>query len=98
MLRRELTTGEHHRPGKYPNMIAQAYFHTPEALAQEISDSGFTPETSLAVEGCIWFTPDLNVKWEDPFSRARLLELLHLTEAEPSLLGLSPHFLTLARK
>lgn len=98
MLRRELTTGEHHRPEKYPNMIAQAYFHTPEALAQEISDSGFTPETSLAVEGCIWFTPDLNVKWEDPFSRARLLELLHLTEAEPSLLGFSPHFLTLARK
>lgn len=98
MLRGELTTGEHHRPEKYPNMIAQAYFHTPEELARELVDSGFTLETMLAVEGYIWFTPDLNAKWEDPASRARLLELLRLTEAEPSLLGFSPHFLAMARK
>lgn len=98
MLRGELTTGEHHRPEKYPNMIAQAYFHTPEELTRELADSGFTLETMLAVEGCIWFTPDLSAKWEDPASRARLLELLRLTEAEPSLLGFSPHFLAMARK
>lgn len=98
MLRRELTTGRHHRPEKYPNMIAQAYFHTPEELAREVSDSGFALEAMLAVEGCIWFTPDLNDKWEDPSCRARLLELLRLTEAQPSLLGFSPHFLALARK
>ena len=97
MLRGELTSGEHHRPEKYPNMIAQAYFHTPEGLAAELAEGGFAVETLLAVEGCIWFTPDLNERWEDPVSRDRLWELLRLTEREPSLLGFSPHFLAVAR-
>lgn len=98
MLRGELTSGEHHRPEKYPNFIAQAYFHTPEALEAELTEGGFTVERLLAVEGCIWFTPDLNEKWEDPASRNRLLELLRLTESEPSILGFSPHFLAVAKK
>ena len=98
MLRKEITTGEHHRPEKYPNMIAQAYFHTPEELAAELTGCVFTMQETLAVEGCIWFTPDLNEKWEDPTARERLLELLRLTESQPSLLGFSPHFLAVARK
>lgn len=98
MLRGELTSGQHHRPAEYPNMIAQAYFHTPEGLCGELSQAGFTVMDTLAVEGCIWFTPDLGDKWQDPARRERLLELLRLTESEPSLLGFSPHFLVMARK
>lgn len=98
MLREELTTGVHRRPEKYPNFIAQAYFHTPEALAGELGEAGFETEALVAVEGCIWFTPDLARKWADPAARARLLELVRLTESEPSLLGFSPHFLAIARK
>ncbi|WP_322176363.1 class I SAM-dependent methyltransferase [Acutalibacter caecimuris] len=98
MLRGELTTGRHHRPEKYPNFIAQAYFHTPEALAAELAEAGFSPARLLAVEGCIWYTPNLNEKWSDPAARARLEELLSLTESEPSLLGLSPHFLAISTK
>lgn len=98
MLRRELRTGEHLRPEKYPNFIAQAYFHTPEGLAAELEEAGFLVEETLAVEGSIWFTPDLNEKWKDPKTRSRLLELLRATEREPSLLGFSPHFMAVARK
>lgn len=97
MLRGELTTGEHHRPEKYPNMIAQAFFHTPEGLCEELSGCGFAVSQMVAVEGCIWFTPNLNEKWEDPACRERLLELVRLTESEPSLLGFSPHFLAVAK-
>ena len=88
--------GKPHRPEKYPNFIAQAYFHTPEGFAAEISDAGFQVDQLLAVEGCIWFTPELNAKWEDPAARDRLLELLRLTESEPSMLGFSPHILAAA--
>ena len=41
MLRGELIKGEHHGPEKYPNFIAEAYFHTPGAFAAELSESGF---------------------------------------------------------
>lgn len=98
MLRGELTTGEHHRPERYPNFIAEAYFHTPEAFTEELTEAGFHVTNLLAIEGIIWPTPDLNAKWEDPSSRARLLELLRLTESEPSILGYSPHFMAAATK
>lgn len=98
MLRGELTKGEHHRPAKYPNFIAEAYFHTPETFASELAAAGFRVKEMLAIEGIIWPTPDLNAKWEDPESRERLLELLRLTESEPSVLGYSPHFLAAAEK
>lgn len=97
MLRKELTIGEHHRPPEYPNFITEAYFHTPEAFAAELTEAGFRCDSLLAIEGCIWFTPDLNAKWEDPSARDRLLELLRMTEAEPSILGFSPHFMAVAR-
>ncbi len=98
MLRGELVKGEHHRPAKYPNFIAQAYFHTPEGLVGELAEAGFQVEKLLAIEGCVWFTPGLNEKWEDLPARERLLEILRLTEEEPSILGFSPHFLAVARK
>lgn len=98
MLRGELTTGEHHRPEKYPRFIAEAYFHTPEGFSDELKEAGFVIEGMLAIEGIIWPTPDLNAKWEDTSSRERLLELLRLTESEPSILGYSPHFMAVASK
>ena len=69
-----------------------------EAFAAELSESGFNVSEVLAIEGIIWPTPDLNAKWEDPTSRERLLELLRLTESEPSVLGYSPHFMAVAVK
>ncbi|NBJ90893.1 class I SAM-dependent methyltransferase [Acutalibacter sp. 1XD8-36] len=98
MLRSELTTGEHHRPDKYPRFIAEAYFHTPESFADELKEAGFAIGDMLAIEGIIWPTPDLNAKWEDTSSREHLLELLRLTESEPSVLGYSPHFMAVASK
>lgn len=97
MLRGELATGGHHRPAQYPNFIAEAYFHTPEKLEDELKKAGFVVDALLAIEGCIWFTPELNAKWEDPAARGRLLELLRLTESEPSILGFSPHFMAFAK-
>ena len=98
MIRGEMATGEHHRPKEYPKFLAQAYFHTPTELAKELEEASFQMEELLAVEGCVWFTPMLEEKWDDPTARERLLEIIRTTEGEPSLMGVSPHFLGIARK
>lgn len=98
MLKHELATGEHIRPKEYPFIIANAYFHTIDELRNEVKYSGLEIVNHHAVEGCIWITPTLEEKWQDTDSRNRLLELIHATEHEETLMGLSPHFLVVGKK
>lgn len=98
MLKHELATGEHNRPKEYPFIIANAYFHTIDELRDEIHDSDFQIKNSHAVEGCVWITPALDDKWKDIESRKRLLEIIHATEHEETLMGISPHFMVVAEK
>lgn len=98
MISRELSTGKHIRPEKYPFFIANAYFHTIDKLRDEISDFGFDIKESTAVEGCVWITPKLDEKWENEDSRKRLLEIIHATEHEETIMGISPHIMVTAEK
>ena len=98
MIKSEMTTGDHIRPKEYPKFIAEAFFTTSEEMKSEIAEAGFAVEKAIAVEGCIWFTPHLQEKWEDDASRERLLDLVRMTETEPEMMGMSPHFLVVARK
>ena len=98
MIKGEMTTGDHIRPKEYPKFIAESYFMTSEEMKTEISEVGFAVEKAIAVEGCVWFTPHLAEKWEDKASRERLLEIVRITESDPEMMGMSPHFLVLARK
>ena len=98
MIRGEMTTGDHIRPAEYPRFISESYFTTSEEMKAEIAEAGFTVDKAIAVEGCIWFTPHLAAKWEDAASRERLLEIVRITESEPEMMGMSPHFLVVARK
>ncbi len=98
MIKDEMTTGDHIRPKEYPKFIAEAYFTTSEEMKSEIEKGGFAVEKAIAVEGCIWFTPHLAEKWEDEAGRERLLEIVRITETEPEMMGMSPHFLVVAKK
>lgn len=95
MLKEEISTGRHNKPAQY-NCLCDAYFHTPENFRRELEEAGFSVTGLYAVEGCAWLAPALEEKWADPASRENLLTLVRLTEQEPSLLGLSPHFLATA--
>ncbi len=63
-----------------------------------MQQAGFSIINAHAVEGCIWFTPCLDEKWEDAASRKRLLEIIHLTEHAPEMMGMSPHFIVVGKK
>lgn len=98
MLRDEILSGNHNRPREYPNLIAQAYFTTSGSMEREVEDAGFSVMSTHAVEGCIRCTPLLAEKWEDAGSRERLLQIVRMTEHDPELMGMSPHFMVVARK
>lgn len=98
MIEDEMTTGNHNRPKEYPTFISEAYFTTAAEMESEVQEAGFEVEKSIAVEGCIWFTPHLSEKWNDEKSRERLLDIVRMTESEPEMMGMSPHFLTIACK
>lgn len=98
MTEMELLSGIHIRPKEYPDIIAQAYFHTPSQLQKEIEEVGFKTIQRYAVEGIIWFTPCLNEKWKNENSRERLLNIVRRTENEEEIMGISPHFMIVSEK
>lgn len=98
MIKGEMSSGDHIRPKEYPKFIAESYFTTSEEMKTEIAEVGFEVEKAIAVEGCIWFTPHLQEKWEDEACRGRLLDIVRMTESEPEMMGMSPHFLVMANK
>ena len=70
--------------------------HLPDELAGEVADAGLRLRALLAVEGVGEFAADAAERLADPGRRERLLGVVRRVEAEPSLLGASPHILAIA--
>ncbi len=93
-----LVSGQHRNPTGKPGYFTTAYFHKPEEVPAEVEDAGFTWKASLAVEGVAWMDNDFASKWDDPKLREFILELLQMTETEATLIGASPHLITIGYK
>jgi SAM-dependent methyltransferase len=89
--------GRNVNPGldRYPGWFPTAHFHLADELATEITESGLTLDHIVGVEGPGGF---IGEGAGDPEKQAHLLQAAQLVEHEPSLLGLSPHLLAVARK
>ncbi len=98
MIEGEISTGIHTRPKEFPHIMAQAYFHRPEQLAAEVSKAGFQIRRLVPLEGCARLVPDFEERWAEPASRQKIMDLIRLTEDEPSLMGISSHILCIAQK
>ncbi len=95
---RDLIDGQHRNPTNHPAYFTTAFFHLPEELLAEVIEADLTEAKIVAVEGIGWAVPDLEQTLTNDPSRDRLLGLLRRLEAEPSLLGASPHLLAVARR
>jgi hypothetical protein len=42
--------------------------------------------------------PDFDERWDNPPRRAGMIRIAEMVESEPSLLGMSPHILAVARR
>ena len=81
-----------------PAYFTTAYLHRAEELASECAEAGLTHEALLAVEGPAWLLPDLEARLADAHRRMVLLDALAAIEAEPTLLGVSAHLLSVSRR
>ncbi len=98
IMDRDLTDGQHRNPTGRPDYFTDAYFHEPSALKRELESAGFSSCRVFAVQGLGVLLRDLDSVWSRPRLRKRILALIERTEAEPSILGISPHLLAVARK
>jgi ubiquinone/menaquinone biosynthesis C-methylase UbiE len=88
ILEQDLADGQHRNPDPVgrPEFFTTAYFHTPDGLAQEIRQAGFTGTAVYGVEGPGW---PLRQEWSDPQRREHILFAARCAETQPSLIGFS---------
>jgi ubiquinone/menaquinone biosynthesis C-methylase UbiE len=98
VIERDLREGQHRNPSKKPAYFTTAFFHHPDELRAETQEAGFEIIDLVSVQGPVaWMVPDFSAKWEDPAWRERLLAAARAVEHEPTLLGLGPHLMVIAR-
>jgi len=97
IVERDLRDGQHRNPTD-KDYFTTAFFHRPEELTSEVSEAGFDLVELLGVAGPAWLLPDLERRWADGEERERLLQAARAVEREPTLLGLHPHLLAVARR
>jgi ubiquinone/menaquinone biosynthesis C-methylase UbiE len=98
MVRQDLAGGPHRNPTPQAQYFTTAFFHHPDELAAEVRESGLALVDLLPVESLGAFTGAFDRAWADDTSRATLLDLVRQVEREPTLIGVSPHLLAVARR
>jgi hypothetical protein len=93
----DLLDGQHRNPDPVgrPEFFTTAYFHTPDGLASEIEETGFTGIAIYGVEGPGW---PLRQEWADPPRREHILFAARAVETQPTLIGFSHHLIAAATR
>jgi SAM-dependent methyltransferase len=101
IVERDLADGQHRNPDGHPAWFTTAYFHRPDELEREVAAAGFDITALVAVEGAVGAAAEaraLDAWLDEPGRREVLLRAIRRVEAEPSLLGASPHVLAFATR
>lgn len=99
LVARDVAEGQHRNPDRVPHWFTTAYFHRPDELEREVASAGFDVQALLAVEGPAGAhseVGELDAWLDDPAKREILMRATARVEAEPSLLGASPHVMAIA--
>jgi SAM-dependent methyltransferase len=98
LVRKGLESGHHLPPAHTDDYFTEAYLSEPSEIPGELAEAGFGNSVVHAVEGLGWIIPGLEEKLSNDTERDLLLEWLDKTDTAPSFLGVSSHFLCIARK
>src|SRR5215813_13231795 len=72
-LTEDLKTGIHLNETDNLEYFTTAFFHTPEEIVNEITESGLYPERLIAIESFGWIVKDIIEKVKDPAYMEKLL-------------------------
>ena len=92
----DVATGQH-RNVEGRDYFTTAFFHHPDELIAEAIEAGLEDTTVFAVEGPVMSSAQNGRWWSNPEKREVLLGLIRLVETEPTLMGIGPHILLIAR-
>ncbi|GIH74460.1 hypothetical protein Plo01_08890 [Planobispora longispora] len=81
-----------------PGQGFPAYLHDPDEVPGEFADAGLPEADRYGLEGAFWLYGDVDDWLDDPERRRLLLDAQRSLESVPSLLGVSSHMLTAARR
>jgi ubiquinone/menaquinone biosynthesis C-methylase UbiE len=98
IVERDLRDGRHLNPERHDGWFTTAYLHLPGDFEAEVREAGFDLIGVLAVEGPGEHVRDLDAWLDDPDKRETLLRAVRRVEAEPTMIGASPHLLALATR
>ena len=98
IVERDLQDGQHRNPRGGLEYFTTAFFHRPDELRDELREAGLAVEGVLGIEGPGWLLSDFDRRWADAAARGRILDAARSVEAEPTMLGVSPHLLAVARR
>lgn len=99
IVERDLRDGQHRNPGNHPAYFTTASFHHPDELREEVSEAGLAIVETVSIEGPgRWLPREFDAWWDDPARRERLLAAVRAVEREPTLMGLGPHIMVVARR
>ena len=98
IVERDLRDGQHRNPTERIDYFTTAYFHRPDELRAEVAASGLVLEGIFGLEGPGWLLPDLAERWADPRRQADVVRAARAFESEEAMLGVSAHWLAVARK
>jgi SAM-dependent methyltransferase len=97
MVRRTLADGQHRSPpGR--EFFTKAFYHRPDELQAEVESAGWKASQVFGIEGLTMAMPHLADSWTDPERRSLIVDMARMIETEPSLIGLGPHILAVARR
>jgi SAM-dependent methyltransferase len=96
IVEEDLRSGQHRNQTEDQHWFTTAYFHHPYELAGEAEAAGLAVEALVGVEGLsAWL---LRSDVDDPLTLDQHVAAAEAVEAEPTLLGLSPHLLVVCRR
>jgi SAM-dependent methyltransferase len=95
VVERDLRDGQHRSPDDREELFTTAFFHKPDELATEVGDGGLELVTLVSLEGPGWLIGD---RGKSPEEREVFAWAARAVEDEPTLLGLGPHLLAIARR
>ena len=95
---RDQVDGRHDNPDNVPGWFTTAYFQHTDEIPGEVADAGLAMRRMVSVETAAAFSRGgITSMADNPDVVEWMLDVMRRIEDEPTLLGASPHVLTIAR-